>query len=176
MRTGSDLRGISLFAKGRSSTATGDLALLSLAIESRLYGQESGTHCNYYRNYDPGIGRYVQSDPIGLAAGINTYGYVKNNPLGKADRLGLAPTIGMTWLPGQLLNWLKPPAPPPDEGGSCPAPTPPDCDKVLKQCREICLDTFVNNPDNLPGRGSDYFGRQRRCIRECMEANGCFDF
>jgi len=111
VRTGSDLRGISLFAKGRSSTATGDLALLSLAIESRLYGQESGTHCNYYRNYDPGIGRYVQSDPIGLAAGINTYGYVKNNPLGKADRLGLAPTIGMTWLPGQLLNWLKPPAP-----------------------------------------------------------------
>jgi RHS repeat-associated protein len=50
------------------------------------------------------------------------------------------------------------------------------CRKVLKGCREQCLDTFVNNPSSLPGVGSNTQARQRRCVRECMERNGCFNF
>jgi hypothetical protein len=46
-------------------------------------------HYNYFRDYDPGIERYVQSDPIGLKAGLNTYGYVGANTLIRADPLGL---------------------------------------------------------------------------------------
>jgi len=53
-----------------------------------LYDQESATHCNYYRNYDPGIGRYVQSDPIGLDGGNNTYAYGENNPITMIDPTG----------------------------------------------------------------------------------------
>jgi len=47
-------------------------------------------HYNYFRDYDPGIGRYVESDPIGITGGLNTYGYAAANPLGNIDETGEA--------------------------------------------------------------------------------------
>ena len=44
---------------------------------------------NYYRDYDPQTGRYVESDPIGLKGGVNTYGYAQQNPLFNVDPDGL---------------------------------------------------------------------------------------
>lgn len=44
---------------------------------------------NYYRTYDPATGRYLESDPIGLVAGLNTYAYVGNMPTTYVDPFGL---------------------------------------------------------------------------------------
>jgi RHS repeat-associated protein len=54
-----------------------------------FFKNESLLHYNYYRTYNPDTGRYMQSDPIGLAAGANTYNYVGGNPLSGVDPLGL---------------------------------------------------------------------------------------
>lgn len=44
---------------------------------------------NYFRDYSPDIGRYIESDPIGLKGGLNTYGYVEADPVAKKDPKGL---------------------------------------------------------------------------------------
>ena len=56
-------------------------------------------HYNYFRDYDPAIGRYIESDPIGLRGGINTYGYVSARPLTLIDRLGLKSHVCCRGIP-----------------------------------------------------------------------------
>ncbi|MCG6538891.1 RHS repeat protein [Pseudomonas sp. KSR10] len=70
--------------------AAAGTATINLRFPGQYYDSESGLHYNYFRNYDPETGRYVESDPIGLAGGLNTYGYVGGNPLSFVDIYGLS--------------------------------------------------------------------------------------
>jgi RHS repeat-associated protein len=61
----------------------------NLRFPGQYYDQETGKHYNYFRDYDPSLGRYIESDPIGLRGGINTFGYAEANALLYVDPLGL---------------------------------------------------------------------------------------
>ncbi len=62
---------------------------LNLGFPGQYYDAESGLWNNGFRDYSPALGRYVESDPLGQAAGVNTYAYVGGNPLSNVDPLGL---------------------------------------------------------------------------------------
>lgn len=63
-----------------------------LRLPGHYYDSETGDDYNYFRQYDPGTGRYIESDPMGLGGGINTYGYAGDNPVKSIDPYGLCGT------------------------------------------------------------------------------------
>ncbi|MDH5821409.1 RHS repeat-associated core domain-containing protein, partial [Luteimonas sp. RD2P54] len=77
----------------------------AFAFDMRFPGQRydatSGLSYNYFRDYELTTGRYSQSDPLGLMAGVNTYTYVSGSPLVWADMYGLLQwtTNPIVWSP-----------------------------------------------------------------------------
>ncbi len=93
-------------------------------------------HYNYFRDFDPAIGRYLESDPIGLDGGFNTYGYVLGNPLGLVDSLGLSADGGDC---------------PPNPGlGGAPLSCKP-CGQGFMDCMANCISRY--DPLGDPGKG-----------------------
>ncbi|WP_371920627.1 RHS repeat domain-containing protein [Pseudomonas sp. HMWF032] len=82
--------------------ASGSLAM-NLRFPGQYFDQESGLHYNYFRDYDPETGRYVESDPIGLAGGLNTYGYVMGNPLRYIDPKGESVLVAEVLVVGAVI-------------------------------------------------------------------------
>jgi RHS repeat-associated protein len=76
--------------------AFGELTAETGSWENRLrfpgqyYDEETNNYYNYFREYDPKTGRYLESDPIGLKGGVNLYAYSNMDPVVNIDPLGLA--------------------------------------------------------------------------------------
>ena len=83
-----------------------------MRFPGQLFDSESGLHYNYYRDYEPSTGRYVESDPIGLSGGASTFGYAGGNPKGGRDVFGLSSEViplgsdSIEW--GRMLRGLIP--------------------------------------------------------------------
>lgn len=78
----------------------------NLRFPGQYYDAETDLHYNYFRTLDPSTGRYLESDPIGLQGGLNTYGYVHGNPLMYIDPYGLAEKYSGKL--GGLIGFLVP--------------------------------------------------------------------
>jgi RHS repeat-associated protein len=74
---------------GKAAIDSASTVVNPLRFAGQYYDQETGLHYNYHRYYDPALGRYLRTDPIGLEGGINLYAYVQNNPVNAIDPYGL---------------------------------------------------------------------------------------
>ena len=83
------------------------LVTYNLRLPGQYADQESGLNYDYFRDYDPSVGRYIQSDPIGLGGGLDTYAYVGGNPLRYRDLIwvGGFSTSRYSTPPGKYTGW-----------------------------------------------------------------------
>jgi RHS repeat-associated protein len=74
---------------GAAHVSIGSGIEMPLRFPGHYFDSETGLHYNRFRYYSPEIGRYIQSDPVGIAGGLNVYAYT-SNPLRRVDVRGLA--------------------------------------------------------------------------------------
>jgi RHS repeat-associated protein len=80
-----------------------------MRFPGQYFDRETNLAYNYFRDYSPDIGRYVESDPIGLDGGLNTYSYVGGDPLRASDPNGEIGGIAIMIIKAirKLDEWLK---------------------------------------------------------------------
>lgn len=124
---------------------TGSLTY-NLRFPGQYYDAESGVVYNVNRDYVPSLGRYLESDPMGLQASLSTYGYVNANPLNNVDPLGLAggaPSPVGTPSPGTAPSVPARIPVPSTNPGTLPNYGPPANDPEFDPGEEIGLGTVV---------------------------------
>ncbi|MEK9502035.1 RHS repeat-associated core domain-containing protein [Gaopeijia maritima] len=67
---------------------------------SLLQDQRDASGLLFRRNryYDPATGQFTQQDPIGIAGGMNLYGFANGDPVNFSDPFGLCPVCGVAGL------------------------------------------------------------------------------
>ncbi|MBX3712655.1 MAG: type IV secretion protein Rhs [Lysobacter sp.] len=85
----------------------GNVFVFDMRFPGQRYDSATGFNYNYYRDYDPTTGRYLQSDPIGLDGGISTYGYANGSPFLYVDNDGLVGTLILRFALRKMLPRLS---------------------------------------------------------------------
>ena len=148
----------------------------NLRFPGQYFDAETGYNYNYYRDFDPSVGRYVQSDPAGLAGGINSYTYVAGHPLTERDSKG-------------LIGEKDPPPPPPQPiDFKCPmvegwnhvdqqfgvAPITacfPVFNPQTRRAEMVCMGNGNPIPPNGDRTDKGWFGWT--CVVECIYRRTC---
>ena len=159
---------------------------LNNRFPGQLFDAESGKYYNWNRTYDPSGGRYIESDPIGLKGGLNTFGYVANKPTMAIDPKGLDLWLCIRGCCGGVanhaylfddetnsccgdpvpsrdaINFVKTSKEKGPKGDTCwhISSTPGDAAKALSCCDRETRDTFYK-----PGI-NDCQNRADGCVRE----------
>ena len=118
-----------------NTTSTTGVIANPFRFAGQYFDIETNTNYNYHRQYAPSNGNYTQTDPIGLAGGLNRQAYVNQNPINLIDPSGLAPSTGPCMQAikkgGNIIGWKpceppgpKPPAPPLECSGDPPKNPP----------------------------------------------------
>lgn len=77
----------------------------NLRFPGQYFDQETRLHYNLFRDYDTDLGRYIESDPIGLVGGLSTYSYALGNPVLYSDPTGQAvPAVLFACLASQACQ------------------------------------------------------------------------
>jgi RHS repeat-associated protein len=79
---------------GRVTKLQGSLAS-DFQYAGYYFHAPSGLSLTKYRNYRASLGRWLNRDPIGEVGGVNLYAYVRNEPIGLTDPLGVAEDSGL---------------------------------------------------------------------------------
>jgi RHS repeat-associated protein len=117
---------------------------LPLRLPGQRYDQETGLYYSYYRDYDPSLGRYGESDPIGLKGGLNTYAYGSGDPIRLTDRFGTTCATS----PG----------------------TPDPCAYYTKRCADSGgRDVYYCKLAPVVCRGTPPIGGWTDCVRSCLQ-------
>lgn len=123
--------------------------------------KETGGSYNYFRDLDANLGRYRQSDPLGLRAALNTYAYVEGNPLSNVDPRGLD-TVSMLPMINAILN---PPSRPqtcrPDD--DCPDPVNISFNGVCRAGDTTCAQAM-----RAAGIAGPYFPQTKTYSGKCL--------
>jgi len=160
------------------------------SFDVRFPGQRivlaAGVNYNLFRDFDPSAGRYIESDPVGLAAGPSTYGYAMASPFSHLDRDGLASCYyaisaqRLVCYPDSGAQSLSIPVASGNNGGGLRCKDNPDCTNIssrgpIPTGLWVWTDEYTSKKNGralAPLPGTETFGRSLIRSHSCANPFG----